>query len=265
MSVGGPSPVVAMYDALRAFDPAWGAAVGRPTGAGWIAGDDFRDAAAGPFNALLARIGARSHTDDRRTIAGSFALHFGWTSAMAIAPFLRFRCVPNVALANIAIRFNHAAYVDGTAVYEPGGIVVAGDPRAEHPSITTVADDRALLRALRDALVAQSAPMVETVNSWSAFAERAMWGVLASLWASHFIAMWPARDDQRPLARMLDAFFSGDDIVAEMRPEVMDAESDGLVRLRQRRASCCRFYLVPGGGLCASCPLAAPGGAGGDR
>ncbi|MGH7649582.1 MAG: (2Fe-2S)-binding protein [Gemmatimonadaceae bacterium] len=265
MSVGSASPVVAMYDTLRALDPAWGALVGRPTGAAWIAGDDFRDAAAGAFNAVLARIGARSQTDDRRTIAGSFALHFGWTSAMAIAPFLRFRCVPNVALGNVAIRFNNAAYVDGTAVYEPGGIVVAGDPRAEHPSMTTVAADPALLRALRDALVAQSAPMVEAVHAWSAFAERAMWGVLASLWASHFITMWPAWDDQRPLAHMLDAFFSGDDIVAEMRPEVTAVESGGLVRLRQRRASCCRFYLVPGGGLCGSCPLAAQAGAGGDR
>lgn len=254
-----------MYDELRALNPAWGVELGRPTGAGWIAGDDFREATTGPFNALLARIGARSQTDDRRTIAGSFALHFGWTSAVAIAPYLRFRCVPNVALGNIAIRFTHAAYVDGTAVYEAGGTVVAGDPRARHPSMTTVADDPGLLRALREALVAQSAPVVETVHRWSAFAERAIWGVLASLWASHCIAMWPDGQDQRPLARMLDAFFSGDDIVAEMRPEVIPVESGGMIRIRQRRASCCRFYLVPGGGLCASCPLVAEGGPGGNR
>lgn len=256
MSVAGDSPVVEMYHALRALNPGSGVEVGRPTGAGWITGDDFRDATSGPFNALLERIGVRSQTDDRRTIAGSFALHVGWTSAMAIAPYLRYRCVPDVSLANIAIRFNTSAFVEGTRVFEPRGAVVAGDPRAQHASMTTVADDHSLLRALRQALGAQSAPIVETIHDWSGFAARATWGVLTSLWASHFIALWPNHDDQRPLARLLDAFFSGDDVIAEMQPVVTAVESRGAVRLHLRRASCCRFYLVVGGALCASCPLA---------
>jgi hypothetical protein len=255
MSEADRSPVADIYGTLRALRAGWGVDLGRPTGTGWIAGDDFRDATSGPFRAVLERIGARSQTDDRRTIAGSFALHFGWTSAMAIAPFLRFRCVPDCSLGNIAIRFNQSAYVDGTAVYEARGTVVADDPRAPHPSMRTVADDRALLRALRDALVAQSAPVVEAVFTWSAFAERASWGVLTSLWASHFVALWHDYDDQRPLARMLDVFFAGDDVIAEMRPAVTAVESGGRVHLHLRRASCCRFYLVPAGGLCATCPL----------
>ncbi len=249
------APVAEIYERLRALHAGWGVELGRPTGAGWIFGDEFRDATNGQFRALLERIGARSHTDDRRTVAGSFALHFGWASAMAIAPFLRFRCVPDCALGNIAVRFNHSAYVEGTAVLEPRGTVVADDPRAHHHSMRTVPNDRVLLRSLRDALVAQSAPVVATVFNWSAFAERAIWGVLTSLWASHFVALWPAHDDQQPLARMLEEFFAGDDVVAEMRPEVTAVKSDGRVHLRLRRASCCRFYLVPAGGLCASCPL----------
>lgn len=255
MSETDRSPVGEIYERLRALHAGWGVELGRPTGTGWIAGDQFRDATSGPFRALLERIGTRSQTDDRRTIAGSFALHLGWTSAMAIAPFLRFRCVPDCSLGNIAIRFNQSAYVDGTAVYEARGTVVADDPAAHHPSMRTVPNERALLRALRDALVAQSAPVVATVFTWSAFAERAMWGVLTSLWASHFVALWPAHDHQEPLARMLDEFFAGDDVVTEMRPEVTPVESGGRVHLHLRRASCCRFYLVPAGGLCASCPL----------
>ena len=255
MSEADRSPVAKIYARLRALHAGWGVELGRPAGAGWISGDEFRDARSGPFRALLECIGARSQTDDRRTIAGSFALHFGWTSAMAIAPFLRFRCVPDCSLGNIAIRFNQSAYVDGTAVYEARGTVVADDPCAHHPSMRTAPDDRALLRALRDALVAQSAPVVAAVFDWSAFAERAIWGVLTSLWASHFIALWLAHDDQQPLARVLDEFFSGDDVVAEMRPGVTAVESGRRVHLHVRRASCCRFYLVPAGGLCASCPL----------
>jgi len=256
MSVTGASPVIAMYAQLRALHAGWGVELGRPTGSGWIAGDDFRDATSGPFRAVLDRIGTRSQTDDRRTIAGSFALHFGWTSAMAIAPFLRFRCVPDCSLGNIGIRFNQSAYVDGTAVYEARGMVVAGDPSAHHPSMRTVPNEAALLRALRDALVAQAAPVVEAVYRWSGFAERAIWGVLTSLWASHFIALSRDHDDQRPLAHMLDAFFTGEDVVAEMRPGVTPVDSGGKVHLHLRRASCCRFYLVPAGGLCVSCPLA---------
>lgn len=256
MSVAGESPVVGIYHALRALNNGWGVELGKPASPGWIAGDDFRDATTGPFNALLGRIGVRSQTDDRRTIAGSFALHLGWTSVMAIAPYVRFRCVPDVSLGNIAIRFNTSAFVEGTRVFDARGTVVVGDPRAQHASMRTVADDDALLRTLRAALVAQSAPVVETVYRWSGFAERAIWGVLTSLWASHFIALWPSRDDQRLLARMLDSFFTGDDIVAEMQPVVTAVESGGAVHLNLRRASCCRFYLVVGGSLCASCPLA---------
>ncbi len=176
---------------------------------------------------------------------------------MAIAPYLRFRCVPDVSLDNIAIRFNASAFVEGTAVYEARGTVAAGDPRAQQTSMSTVPDDHALLRALRVALVAQSAPVVATLYRWSAFAERAMWGVLTSLWASHFVALWPSGDDQRPLVQMLDAFFAGDDIVRAMRPDVTASESGGALHLQLRRASCCRFYLVRGGSLCASCPLVA--------
>jgi len=244
-----------MYEKLRALRAGWTVEVGRPTGAGWIAGDQFRDATTGPFRTLLERIGTRSQTDDRRTIAGSFALHLGWTSAMAIAPFLRFRCVPDCSLGNIALRFNQSAYVDGTAICEARGTVVADDPCARHPSMRTVPNDRALLHVLRATLVAQSAPVVAAVFAWSAFAERAIWGVLTSLWASHFVALWPIHDDQRPVAQMLDDFFAGDDVVAEMRPEVTRSESGAGVHLHLRRASCCRFYLVPAGSLCASCPL----------
>ena len=257
MSADSPSPVAAMYERLRALAPGWAVEVGRPMDGGWIRGDDFRDATTGPFSALLERIGARSRTDDRRTIAGSFALHFGWTSAMVIAPYLRFGCVPDCALENIAVRFNRSAYVDATAVYEARGTVAAAHPSASHGSMRVVPDEAALLRTLRDGLAAQGAPVVDALYRWSGFAERASWGVLTSLWATHFIAFWTDHDDQRPLARLLDAFFSGDDVVAEMRPAITPVASGAAVHLHLRRASCCRFYLVPGGGLCASCPLGA--------
>ncbi|MEO7997123.1 MAG: (2Fe-2S)-binding protein, partial [Gemmatimonadaceae bacterium] len=43
--------------------------------------------------------------------------------------------------------------------------------------------------------------------------------------------------------------------VAEMRPIMREVSYAGDTHLYQRRASCCRFYLLPSGNLCASCPL----------
>jgi len=53
------SPIAEIYDALRACNASWSVDIGRPSGPGWIAGADLRDALAGPFNELLLRIGSR--------------------------------------------------------------------------------------------------------------------------------------------------------------------------------------------------------------
>lgn len=249
------SPVAEVYAQLASLDASWSVDVGRPAGDGWIPGDAFRDATTGPFNELLARIGRRMNTTDRLTIAASFALRYGWSSSMAIAPYLRYGCVPDVALDNIALQFREAAFYERTAVYEPHGIVVAGDPRAMHPSMATVPDEHALLRALRAALVDQSTAIVQALHEWSGFAERATWGLLTSSWAAHFTGFWPDRNNQSSLAPILDAFFAGDDVVAQMQPRMNPVEFGRAVHLYQRRASCCRFYRLPGYGLCASCPL----------
>lgn len=249
------SPVAEVYAALAAADERWRVVIGRPSERGWLAGRDFRDATRGRFNDLLRVIGERLRTGDRRTIAASFALRFGWASAMAIAPYLRHRCVPDISLDNVSLRFSDASFFERSAIAEPRGTVVAGDPRAEHPSMSVVATDHLLLRTLRDGLVAQSAPVVDALFEWAGFSPRGTWGMLTSSWASHFTALWVNGNDQRGVGPVLDAFFAGSDVVAEMRPAMHAVGYAGAIHLYQRRASCCRYYLVPAGNLCASCPL----------
>ncbi|HTE46587.1 MAG TPA: hypothetical protein VK636_15145, partial [Gemmatimonadaceae bacterium] len=181
-----PSPIVEIYSALRALDARWGVEIATPSGPGWITGTDLRIATVGPFRELLERIGERARTSDRRTIAASFGLRYGWASAMAIAPYLRFACVPDVSLENVSFKFRESTFFERTAMYEPRGTVVAGDPRAEHPMLTTVPDDAALLQFLRTVLVSQSAPVVDALYEWSGFARRGTWGMLTSSWASQF-------------------------------------------------------------------------------
>jgi hypothetical protein len=252
-----PSPVIEAYDALRSLSASWHVEAGKPAGPGWIAGADLRTAASGPFNALLVRIGECAGTGDRRTIAASFALRFGWASAMAIAPYLRHRCVPDIALDNVSFKFRPSTFLERTAVHEPRGVVVAGDPRGAHPSIGTVPDADALTAALRRELVAQATPVVDALFEWSGFARRGTWGQLTSSWASHFTTLCVDRLDHRSVRGPLESLFDGDDDVARMRPRLHEVRYRDAVHLFQRRASCCRYYLLPAGELCASCPLVA--------
>jgi hypothetical protein len=251
------SPVTEACDALRPLRASWQADVGQPAGAGWIAGSDLRIASDGPFNELLIRIGTGLGTRDPRTIAAAFALRLGWAAGMAIAPALRYACVPDVALANVSFKFKPSTYLECTAIHEPRGALIAGDPRAVHPDVHTVPDAAGLIHELRRQLVAQATPVVDALYEWSGFARRGTWGQLTSSWASHVTTLSESRLDHRPLLPWLAALFDGDDDVARTRPRLHEVHYRDAVHLFQRRASCCRYYLVPAGELCTSCPLVA--------
>ena len=255
MNSPGISPVAEIYDALGGLNASWGVEIIKPRGPGWIAGSDLRTAMTGPFNELLERIGERAKTDDRRTIAASFSLRYGWASAMAIAPYMKFQCVPDISLDNVSFKFRESTFFERTAMYEPRGTVIARDPRAAHPMMATVADDHALLRTLRTALVTQGTPVVQALHEWSGFAPKATWGMLTSSWASQFTGLCENRKDQRTVWPQLRGLFDGDDVVGEMQPRMNAVTWLDSTHLYQRRASCCRYYLLAEGDLCASCPL----------
>jgi hypothetical protein len=249
------SPLVDIYDGLRALNASWHVEIATPPGPGWIAGVDLHAADRGPFNDLLIRIGERTDTADRRTIAASFALRFGWASAMAIAPYLRSQCVPDIALENVSFKFRESTFFERTAIHEPRGVLVAGDPRATHPSMRTVPTTDALLSALRAALVNQATPVVEALYRWSGFAPKGTWGMLTSSWASQFTGLCETPSDQRMMLPIIEALFAGNDEAAAMQPRMHPVTYQDVTHLYQRRASCCRYYLLPRGDLCASCPL----------
>jgi hypothetical protein len=63
------SPIVSIFQALRARHAKWVVEIGRPRGPYWIPGTALTTATEGPFQELICRIGERLHTSDRRTIA----------------------------------------------------------------------------------------------------------------------------------------------------------------------------------------------------
>lgn len=255
MTIDAASPIADALRELRGTAIRADVEVGPRQGPGWMAGDELREARGGALRDLLLRIGTRSKTSDRRTIAASFALRYGWASSLAIAPFLRHRCVPDVSLPNVSFKFSEATFFERSAINDVRGWMVAGDPRAAHPSITCVADSAALLTRLRQELVDQAAPIVETLYDWAGFARKGTWGLLTSSWTARFTGLCEDRHDWRSMGPVIDAFFTGDDVVAAMRPLLHEVAYGGEVHLYQRRASCCRWYLLPEGSLCTSCPL----------
>lgn len=255
MSSNDPSPIIGMYDALRALNASWSVDVGQPSEPGWIAGTELRSATTGPLNELLWRIGERSRTSDRRTIAASFALRYGWASAMAIAPYLKYGCVPDISLENVSLKFRASTFFERTAIHEPRGVVMADGPAANHPAIASVATRHQLLRSLRDALTSQALPVVEALYDWSGFARRDTWGMLTSSWAAQFTTLCENSHDQQAVLPALRELFDGDDVVERMRPKLHAVTYLDVTHVYQRRASCCRYYLLPQGDLCASCPL----------
>src|SRR5215813_12147104 len=114
---GRTSPVVAVFQGLRALHPNWDVEIGLPSGRGWIKGTDLTTASEGPFNMLLSRMGERLHTSDRRTIAASFALRYGWSSGIAIAPCLLYQCVPKITLDNVSFKFHENTAFERAALH----------------------------------------------------------------------------------------------------------------------------------------------------
>jgi hypothetical protein len=79
--------------------------------------------------------------------------------------------------------------------------------------------------------------------------------MLTSSWVAHFTSLAGSTNDQSDVLPILDEFFQGTNLAAQMRPRLHIVRYQNHTHVYQRRASCCRFYLVPEGQLCASCPL----------
>src|SRR4029453_4902855 len=125
--------------------PKWYVEIGRPHGTGWIPGTALMTAREGPFQALLVRIGERLHTTDHRTIAASFALRYGWSSGVAMAPYLLSHCVPEISLQNISFKFSENTSFERFALHPPEGVMLPQDRVAPPPSIRWLSSPQGLL------------------------------------------------------------------------------------------------------------------------
>jgi ferric iron reductase protein FhuF len=249
------SPIVSMYRELQAIHPKWHVEIGKPSGVGWIAGADFRTALEGPFKLLLQRLGERLHTTDRRTIAASFALRYGWSAGIAIAPYLVHRCVPNIALENVSLKFSEHTLFEKAAVHQPEGVMLQRPGAEPHPYLQWLPHQQELLSWLRESLARQANPIVEALHQWSHFSIRGIWGMITSSWGCQFMNICGEVSEQRNGWPDAQQFFAGDDLIAQMKPAFYPVTHHDLTYVFHRRSSCCRYYLLDKRQYCASCPL----------
>ncbi len=249
------SPIVGIYQELQALHPTWSVDMGRPHGPGWIIGTDLRMASAGPFNGLLSRIGERLHTADRRTIAAAFALRYGWSAGMAIAPYVLGDCVPTLTLENVSFKFRDDTLFERVALHHPTGVMLSQAGGAPRPLMEWLPSQEALLHWLRTSLVHQAEPIVDALYAWSRCARKGLWGMITSSWGAQFMQICGAIDAQPSGLQYVVPFFAGSDIVAQMQPSFYLVTYRQVTHVYHRRATCCRYYLLPQGHYCASCPL----------
>jgi hypothetical protein len=252
---GETSPITSIYRELRLVHPTWHVEIGEPHGTGWIRGTDLRTAVHGPLPALLARAGESLRTSDRRTIAASFVMCYSWSCGIAIAPYLFRQCVPNISLDNVSFKFHENTFFQMAALHRPEGVMLYQDGFTQHPYVQWLSSPKELMDRLRDGLMQQAEPVVAALYNWSHFSIRGMWGLVTSSWGGQFFNILGALGGQERGLANVRQFFRGNDIVAQMQPDFYPVTFRNVTHIYHRRASCCRFYKIPQGQLCASCPI----------
>src|ERR1700689_3673322 len=182
------SPVVRVYRELRMLHPDWYVGFGERQGGGWILGNSLKRPDLSPFGDLLARIAQRLMTGDRKVIAASFALRFGWSAGAMVAPYLLKQCVPDVGLDNISLKFSPQTFFEKLSLHDSHAIVAEQENVNADPQGGTGPDPN-LAALLRAALVGQAEPVVSALHEWSLFSARAIWGQIASSWGAQFTSI----------------------------------------------------------------------------
>jgi hypothetical protein len=147
----------------------------------------------------------------------------------------------------------------GTAAGFPGAVLDAlhWRPGGAGPGLWWAADGRALAcpdaAALGDVLIGLLAPLVAAVRARASVAERVLWGDAASAVASARMLVAAARPAAAARATALaEHLLTTPPLAATAALRAPEPPDRGWTF---RRRSCCLYYRVPGGGVCADCVL----------
>ncbi|WP_037322830.1 (2Fe-2S)-binding protein [Amycolatopsis thermoflava] len=187
-----------------------------------------------------------------RTTAGfvmSWYLHVpAFTGALLLHHERR---VPMLRPGELAFRLcADRPHPEGVAVLGDEFYCLPGDPDADRPEATVVADERALAAALRARYTAHAAQFVQAYAPLSRLGRRMLWAAATdALDSTLWWAGLYAGDEEAGVADaqlVLDEHYPP--LTASTR---LRQTGDGWAR---RRESCCFSYLLPEQPLCEGCP-----------
>lgn len=215
-----------------------------------------------PLEALLARFAAVGYGSNRRAVAASLLLRFGWAAGFAIAAYLVTDRVP--VLTDYALKFSPRGLLHQVWIRDAVVMGLPRDPLAEATdwmdaapaAISPDYDERARLReCLMASLLDFSEPLVATYHRWSGFSRHALWSMVVSSWGAQFTSIARQLGDADRGISEARALFALTPEIARAAPQLYEVRVDDAARTCQRRAACCLWFKSPGRPFCASCPI----------
>jgi len=206
---------------------------------GWIDLAALGNPTEGPLADLAGRFMTAGFGVNRRAVAASLLLRYGWAAGPIIAAWLA--CGRVLKLSDFALKFSPSTLVE--AVWMKAA-------RIELP-----ADRQAGRAALLVSLLAFSAPLVASQHQWSRFSRHALWSMVVSSWAAQFSAIGDRLGMRETALAETRALFGLDREIAAAAPELYEVGEGERSRVCQKRSACCLYFKGPARHFCASCPI----------
>lgn len=227
-----------------------------PQEAEWRPARAFADSGSAELRGLLQRIGAHYNVPPHAAAALAWKAYSYWVTLPVVAGWSAHRRVLLADIDTAVVRLNTSAPYLTMGVTEASVAVLPDDPAAGAAGVTVVADESALLRALREYLVDRHlVPVMRALTRISRIGERALWGSVANSLAHPLVASTVSlpRDPRTEVTTVL-AGVGGP--VSRLVQVVPDPTTP--TRLAVRRNTCCLAFTNPDLGFCSSCCVVPP-------
>lgn len=235
------------------------AELGAPDGADWLRAPADLAPGAARLEQLAAAARAQMRTAAPAVIGSVLLQGYQWPLlCAAIACFLLDRRVPDLDLANTRLRYGPSRRADALALGAGRFAALPDDPAAGHPDARVVADPAALRAALRGALEAHLAPVIELLCAGLGCRPRGLWLSAADACAGTLVWLmqaegWPPGRPAQIETEVEALVRAPGSPLTTRQIGLVLLEHGGQRRVFLRRAACCQWYRVEGGHPCATC------------
>jgi hypothetical protein len=236
------SPLAELHAAVAPLTGALRIELNPPDRDGWVDERALCDPDTGPLADLNARFVAAGFGANRRAVAASLLLRYGWAAGFIIAAWLARGDV--VRIRRFALKFSAMTLVEALWVQDARIVAGLGED-----------DGHAALLA---SLIDFTEPLIASQHAWSRFSRHALWAMVTSSWAAQFAAIGRRIGCEEKAVAQARRLMEGDAEIAAAAPLLYAIRAGRQAQTCQRRAACCLYFKGPRQHFCASCPIIPP-------